>query len=85
MIVGFFVGLVVVLDEASDGGTKNRKIAIAIGLSLACVCLLIMAFGFLLWWKRRNNQQVFFDMNGKINPLSKKKRMLKLRKKPVFF
>uniref|UniRef100_A0A1J3JVM3 non-specific serine/threonine protein kinase n=1 Tax=Noccaea caerulescens TaxID=107243 RepID=A0A1J3JVM3_NOCCA len=50
-------------NEASDGGTKNRKIAIAIGLSLACVCLLIMAFGFLLWWKRRHNQQVFFDMN----------------------
>ncbi|WZZ73951.1 hypothetical protein YC2023_085321 [Brassica napus] len=31
-------------NEASDGGTKNRKIAIAFGVGLACVCLLITAF-----------------------------------------
>ncbi|VVB04052.1 unnamed protein product [Arabis nemorensis] len=43
--------------ETSDGGTKNRKMAIAIGLSLACVCLLIIGSGFLLWWKRRKAQQ----------------------------
>ncbi|KAF3591219.1 hypothetical protein DY000_02025210 [Brassica cretica] len=49
--------------EASDGGTKNRKIAIAFGVGLACVCLLITAFGFLLWWRRRHNQQIFFDVN----------------------
>ncbi|KAH0869618.1 hypothetical protein HID58_076640 [Brassica napus] len=50
-------------NEASDGGTKNRKIAIAFGVGLACVCLLITAFGFLLWWRRRHNQQIFFDVN----------------------
>ncbi|ESQ32934.1 hypothetical protein EUTSA_v10003811mg [Eutrema salsugineum] len=50
-------------NEVSDGGRKNRKIAIALGLSLTCVCLLIIGFGFLLWWKRRHNQQVFFDIN----------------------
>ncbi|KAL0737524.1 hypothetical protein Bca4012_013734 [Brassica carinata] len=50
-------------DEVSDGGTKNRKIAIASGVGLTCVCLLIIGFGFLLWWRRRHNQQVFFDVN----------------------
>ncbi|KAJ4901159.1 Protein NSP-INTERACTING KINASE 2 [Raphanus sativus] len=50
-------------DEASDGGTKNRKIAIAFGIGLTCVCLLIIGFGFLLWWRRRHNQQIFFDVN----------------------
>ncbi|RID60163.1 hypothetical protein BRARA_F03342 [Brassica rapa] len=50
-------------DEASDGGTKNRKIAIAFGAGLTCICLLIIAFGFLIWWRRRHNQQIFFDVN----------------------
>ncbi|CAN8266546.1 unnamed protein product [Cochlearia groenlandica] len=50
-------------NEASNGGTKNRKIAIVFGLSLTCVCLLIIGFGFLLWLKRRHNQQIFFDIN----------------------
>uniref|UniRef100_M4E8N9 non-specific serine/threonine protein kinase n=1 Tax=Brassica campestris TaxID=3711 RepID=M4E8N9_BRACM len=49
--------------EASDGGTKNRKIAIAFGAGLTCICLLIIAFGFLIWWRRRHNQQIFFDVN----------------------
>ncbi|KAJ0230632.1 Protein NSP-INTERACTING KINASE 2 [Hirschfeldia incana] len=50
-------------DEASDGRTKNRKIAIAFGVGLTSVCLLIIGFGFLLWWRRRHNQQIFFDVN----------------------
>ncbi|KAL1203702.1 Protein NSP-INTERACTING KINASE 2 [Cardamine amara subsp. amara] len=51
-------------NESTNGGTKNRKIAIAFGLSFTCVCLLIIGFGFLLWWRRRHNQQVlFFDIN----------------------
>ncbi|KAG5394942.1 hypothetical protein IGI04_024905 [Brassica rapa subsp. trilocularis] len=50
-------------NEASDGGTKNRKIAIAFGAGLTCICLLIIAFGFLIWWRRRHNQQIFFDVN----------------------
>ncbi|CAA7049842.1 unnamed protein product [Microthlaspi erraticum] len=54
-------------NEASDRGTKNRKIAIAFGLSFTCVCLLIIGFGFLLWWKRRRNQQVFFDIINEKN------------------
>ncbi|KAH0899522.1 hypothetical protein HID58_049090, partial [Brassica napus] len=29
--------------ESSDGGTKNQKFAVQFGLSLACICLLIIA------------------------------------------
>ncbi|KFK39862.1 hypothetical protein AALP_AA3G298400 [Arabis alpina] len=54
-------------NKASGGGTKNRKIAIAFGLSLTCIFLLIIGFGFLLWLKRRHNQQVFLDINEKNN------------------
>ncbi|AEE77027.1 NSP-interacting kinase 2 [Arabidopsis thaliana] len=51
-------------NKSSDGGTKNRKIAVVFGVSLTCVCLLIIGFGFLLWWRRRHNKQVlFFDIN----------------------
>jgi hypothetical protein len=63
-------------NKSSDGGTKNRKIAVVFGVSLTCVCLLIIGFGFLLWWRRRHNKQVlFFDINGKthndiFNPFS---------------
>ncbi|XP_013727545.1 protein NSP-INTERACTING KINASE 2-like isoform X2 [Brassica napus] len=32
--------------ESSDGGTKNQKFAVQFGLSLACICLLIIALGF---------------------------------------
>lgn len=64
--MSLFLICLLLLDEASDGGTKNRKIAIAFGIGLTCVCLLIIGFGFLLWWRRRHNQQIFFDVNGKL-------------------
>ncbi|XP_022560086.1 protein NSP-INTERACTING KINASE 2 isoform X1 [Brassica napus] len=33
-------------SESSDGGTNNQKFAVQFGLSLACICLLIIVFGF---------------------------------------
>ncbi|KAL2559393.1 Protein NSP-INTERACTING KINASE 2 [Forsythia ovata] len=42
---------------------NSRKIALAFGSSLGCICLLILGFGFLLWWRHKHNQQVFFDGN----------------------
>ncbi|XP_010528022.1 PREDICTED: protein NSP-INTERACTING KINASE 2 [Tarenaya hassleriana] len=50
-------------NVASSGRSKSRRLAVAFGLSVTCVCLLILGFGFLLWWRRRHNQQVFFDVN----------------------
>ncbi|KAM6548241.1 hypothetical protein CsatB_019917 [Cannabis sativa] len=42
---------------------KSHKIALAFASSLGCICLLIIGFGFLLWWRYRHNQQIFFDVN----------------------
>ncbi|KAF8097181.1 hypothetical protein N665_0293s0031 [Sinapis alba] len=33
-------------SEPSDGGTINKKFAVQFGLSLACICLFIIGFGF---------------------------------------
>ncbi|XP_052187895.1 protein NSP-INTERACTING KINASE 1-like isoform X2 [Diospyros lotus] len=42
---------------------KDHKVALAFGSSLGCICLLILGFGFLLWWRQRHNQQIFFDLS----------------------
>ncbi|XP_023762057.1 protein NSP-INTERACTING KINASE 2 isoform X1 [Lactuca sativa] len=42
---------------------KSHKMALAFGTSLGCFCLLFFGFGFVFWWRRRHNQQVFFDIN----------------------
>lgn len=42
---------------------KTHKMALAFGTSLGCFCLLFFGFGFVFWWRRRHNQQVFFDIN----------------------
>ncbi|KAF5751975.1 hypothetical protein HS088_TW02G00994 [Tripterygium wilfordii] len=50
-----------------SGNTKSHKIALAFGSSLGCICLLILGFGFLLWWRQGHNQQIFFDVNEQHN------------------
>ncbi|PON74598.1 Serine/threonine protein kinase [Parasponia andersonii] len=45
------------------GRPRSHKIALAFASSLGCICLLILGFGFLLWWRYRHNQQIFFDVN----------------------
>ncbi|OAY31217.1 protein NSP-INTERACTING KINASE 2 isoform X1 [Manihot esculenta] len=50
-------------QPSGSGSGKGHKVALAFGSSLGCVCLLILGFGFLLWWRRRHHQQIFFDVN----------------------
>jgi len=50
-------------NSQPSGRPKDHKFALAFGSSLGCICLLILGFGFLLWWRRRHNQQIFFDVN----------------------
>lgn len=50
-------------NSQSSTRSKSHKIALAFGSSLGCICLLVLIFGFLLWWRQRHNQQVFFDFN----------------------
>ncbi|KAL2510058.1 Protein NSP-INTERACTING KINASE 2 [Forsythia ovata] len=46
-----------------DGRPNSHKVALAFGSSLGCICLLILGFGFLLWWRHKHNKQIFFDIN----------------------
>ncbi|KAH9772113.1 protein NSP-INTERACTING KINASE 1 [Citrus sinensis] len=50
-------------NSKPSGMPKGQKIALALGSSLGCISLLILGFGFLLWWRQRHNQQIFFDVN----------------------
>ncbi|KAK3031789.1 hypothetical protein RJ639_036941, partial [Escallonia herrerae] len=50
-------------NSQSAGRPKSHKVALAFGSSLGCISLLILGFGFLLWWRQRHNQQIFFDIN----------------------
>ncbi|KAK4720434.1 hypothetical protein R3W88_010667 [Solanum pinnatisectum] len=45
------------------GKPKTHKVALAFGTSLGCIFLLIVGFGFFLWWRQKNNKQIFFDSN----------------------
>ncbi|KAK2375972.1 Protein NSP-INTERACTING KINASE 2 [Trifolium repens] len=47
----------------SSNRPKSHKAALAFASSLSCICLLILGFGFLLWWRQRYNKQIFFDTN----------------------
>ncbi|OMO72270.1 hypothetical protein COLO4_27736 [Corchorus olitorius] len=50
-------------NSQPSGRSKSQKFALAFGSSLGCICLLILGFGLLLWWRQRHNQQIFFDVN----------------------
>ncbi|CAA0828803.1 Protein NSP-INTERACTING KINASE 2 [Striga hermonthica] len=41
----------------------NHKFALAFGISLGCIFLLILGFGFFIYWRHKLNKQIFFDIN----------------------
>ncbi|KAF3784939.1 NSP-INTERACTING KINASE 1 protein [Nymphaea thermarum] len=43
---------------SSNGQVKNHRLALALGSSLGCTCLLVLGVGILFWWKRKCNQQI---------------------------
>ncbi|RWR77041.1 protein NSP-INTERACTING KINASE 1-like protein [Cinnamomum micranthum f. kanehirae] len=57
------------LNNSSSGQSLKRptshKLALAVGTSIGCICLLILGFGILLWRRHKNNKQKFFDVNDK--------------------
>ncbi|KAM3235512.1 hypothetical protein P3L10_015549 [Capsicum annuum] len=53
----------ITLDVQPSGKPKTHKVALAFGTSLACICLLIVGFGFFLWWRQKHNKLIFFDSN----------------------
>ncbi|XP_028761862.1 protein NSP-INTERACTING KINASE 1-like [Neltuma alba] len=50
-------------DSQSSGRPKHHKVALAFASSISCICLLIVGFGFVLWWRKRYNKQIFFDVS----------------------
>ncbi|KAK7268569.1 hypothetical protein RIF29_21270 [Crotalaria pallida] len=42
---------------------ESHKVVLAFASSLSCIFLLILGFGFLMWWRQRYNKQIFFDVN----------------------
>lgn len=55
------------LDALPSGRTKAQKMAMAFGLSLGCLCLLVLGFGLVLWRRHKHNQQTFFDVKGTLS------------------
>ncbi|CAB4274655.1 unnamed protein product [Prunus armeniaca] len=47
------------------GRPRSHKIALAFGLSLGCLCLIVLGFGVVIWWRQRRNQQAFFDVKDR--------------------
>ncbi|OWM75848.1 hypothetical protein CDL15_Pgr009492 [Punica granatum] len=43
--------------------SKTRKIALAFGTTLSCICVIALTFSFIIWWRRQHNKQIFFDVN----------------------
>ncbi|KAI4346768.1 hypothetical protein L6164_007636 [Bauhinia variegata] len=52
-------------DALSSGRPQTHKMAIAFGLSLGCLCLIVVGFGLFLWWRHKRNQQAFFDVKDR--------------------
>lgn len=48
----------------SDFGGKSHHVIIAFGASFSAVFVIILIVGFIVWWRYRHNQQIFFDVNG---------------------
>ncbi|GER31902.1 leucine-rich repeat receptor-like kinase [Striga asiatica] len=42
---------------------NSHKFALAFGTSLGCIFLLILGFGFFIYWRHKLNKQIFFDIN----------------------
>ncbi|KAK1280024.1 Protein NSP-INTERACTING KINASE 3 [Acorus gramineus] len=55
-------------DLSQHGGTKSRRVAVTFGASVGSVTIVLVAVGLLLWWRHRNNKQVFFDVNDQYDP-----------------
>lgn len=52
-------------NSLHSGRTKSHKLAIAFGLSIGSVSLLVIVFGLLLWWRQSWNDQMFFDVKDR--------------------
>ncbi|KAF9624514.1 hypothetical protein IFM89_011627 [Coptis chinensis] len=54
----------VLRDQSQPGSARTHRMVIAFASSVGSVSFVIIVVGFLLWWRYRHNQQIFFDVNG---------------------
>lgn len=52
-------------ESLPSGKHRSHKVALAFGLSLGCLCLIMLGFGVVLWWRHRRNKQTFFDVKDR--------------------
>ncbi|KAK8605565.1 hypothetical protein V6N13_102343 [Hibiscus sabdariffa] len=52
----------------SDFGSKGHHVAVAFGASSGALFFTVLFIGFLVWWRYRRNQQIFFDVNEQYDP-----------------
>ncbi|XP_015880477.1 protein NSP-INTERACTING KINASE 1 [Ziziphus jujuba] len=52
-------------SDQPSGKPKIHNVALAFGTSLGCLCLIVLGFGFVLWWRHRRNKQKFFDVKDR--------------------
>ncbi|KAG6479475.1 hypothetical protein ZIOFF_062941 [Zingiber officinale] len=55
-------------SQLGVGGTRSRPIAVVFGAGVGFVTLLVIVVGLLLWRRRRHNQLIFYDVNGRYDP-----------------
>ncbi|XP_027360226.1 protein NSP-INTERACTING KINASE 3 isoform X1 [Abrus precatorius] len=56
------------LRAQSDSGKKSHHVALAFGASFGAAFVIVIIVGFLVWWRYRHNQQIFFDVNEHYDP-----------------
>ncbi|XP_020216387.1 protein NSP-INTERACTING KINASE 3 [Cajanus cajan] len=56
------------LRGQSDSGKKSHHVALAFGASFGAAFVIVIVVGFLVWWRYRRNQQIFFDVNEHYDP-----------------
>ncbi|KAL2951220.1 hypothetical protein AAZX31_19G035300 [Glycine max] len=52
-------------DALPSGRKKAHKMAIAFGLSLGCLSLIVLGVGLVLWRRHKHKQQAFFDVKDR--------------------
>ena len=52
-------------QDKSAAQYEKTEVAVAVfGSVVGSVSVLILVFGFVLWWRQRHNQPTFFDVKG---------------------
>ncbi|XP_057747576.1 protein NSP-INTERACTING KINASE 3-like [Arachis stenosperma] len=56
------------LTAQSDSSNKSHRVAVAFGASFGSAFIIVIIVVFLVWWRYRQNQQIFFDVSEQYDP-----------------